>query len=212
MSFLESPRFPECVRYGYTNRSQWSETISEYAGGDEDRNRNWLRSKKVFNVTIGPKHADVVIDCYEFWEALAGPDCGFRFKDVLDFKSCRVTSAPSATDEALVLIPGSPGGYQLTKTYRKGTRATVRKILKPVLGTIRIADDGVEKAEGADWVLDYSTGLLTIFFSPAGVVTWGGEFDVPVRFNSEFPVELVSQDVQSVSFELIELKKPRVED
>jgi uncharacterized protein (TIGR02217 family) len=212
MSFLETPRFPECVRYGYTNRSQWSETISEYASGQEDRNRNWLRSKKVFNVTIGPKAAEAVIECYEFWEALAGPDCGFRFKDVLDYKSCRVTQQPAATDQALVLIPGSPGGYQLQKTYRKGTRATVRNILKPVEGTIRVADGGVVKTEGSDWVLEYTTGLMTVFFSPSGLVTWGGEFDTPVRFNSEFPVELISQDVQSVTFELIELKNPRTEE
>jgi uncharacterized protein (TIGR02217 family) len=212
MSFLETPRFPECVRYGYTARPQWSETISEYASGQEDRNRNWLRSKRVFNITIGPKAADAVIECYEFWEALAGPDCGFRFKDVLDYKSCRVTEHPTAIDQALALTPGSPGGYQLTKTFRKGTRATVRNILKPVAGTILIADNGVLKVEGSDYVLDYTSGLLTIFFSPVGQVTWGGEFDTPVRFNSEFPVELVSQNVQSVSFELIELKNPRTEE
>lgn len=212
MSFLETPRFPECVRYGYTNRSQWSETISEYAGGTEDRNRNWLYSKKVFNVTIGPKEAEAVIECYEFWEALAGPDCGFRFKDVLDYKSCRVTDTPAATDQVLTLTPGSPGGYQLVKTYTKGARSTVRKILKPVEGTLKIADNGVLKTEGIHWVCDYTTGLVTAFFSPVGQVTWGGEFDTPVRFNSEFPVELVSQNVQSVSFELIELKNPRTEE
>lgn len=212
MSFLETPRFPICQRYGYTVRPQWSVTISEYASGLEDRNRNWERSKRLFNVTMGPKQEQHIDEVYEFWEALAGPECGFRFKDWADFKSCPINDEPVATDQVLLLIPGSPGGYQLTKTYRAGARATVRNILKPVEGTIQIADNGVLKTEGSDWLLDYTTGLLTIFFSPAGQVTWGGEFDVPVRFNSEFPVEIMSYRVQSVSFELIEIKNPQNED
>jgi uncharacterized protein (TIGR02217 family) len=212
MSFLETPRFPECQRYGYTVRSQWSTTISRFASGDEDRNRNWERSQRVFNVQMGPKDQDVIEEAYTFWESLAGEECGFRFKDHNDYKSCAKSDTPARTDQVMVLIPGSPGGYQLTKTYTKGARSTVRKILKPVQGTILIADNGVQKTENADWVLDYTTGLLTIFFSPVGQVTWGGEFDVPVRFDGEFPVEIISQRVEQVQFQLIELKNPRNED
>jgi uncharacterized protein (TIGR02217 family) len=212
MSFLETPRFPECQRYGYTVRSQWSTTVMQFASGDEERNRNWERSLRIYNVQMGPKHQDVIEDAYHFWEALAGEECGFRFKDHADYKSCGKSDTPAAIDQVMVLIPGSPGGYQLTKTYRRGARATVRKILKPVEGTILIADNGVQKTENADWVLDYTTGLLTIFFSPAGQVTWGGEFDVPVRFNGEFPVEVISDRVEQVQFELLELKNPRNED
>lgn len=212
MSFLETPRFPECQRYGYTVRSQWSTTIMQFASGDEDRNRNWERSLRVYNVQMGPKNQDVIEEAYEFHEALAGEECGFRFHDHADYKSCGLSDTPAATDQVMTLIPGSPGGYQLTKTYRKGARAVARKILKPVAGTILLADNGVLKTENSDWVLDYTTGLLTIFFSPVGQVSWGGEFDVPVRFNGEFPVEVISHQVQQVQFELIELKNPRNED
>jgi uncharacterized protein (TIGR02217 family) len=212
MSFLETPRFPECQRYGYTVRSQWNTTITQFASGDEDRNRNWERSLRMYNVQMGPKHQDVIEEAADFWESLAGEECGFRFHDHKDYKSCALSASPAATDQVLLLIAGSPGGYQLTKTYRKGTRATVRKILKPVEGTIRIADNGVAKNEGSDWILDYTSGLLTAFFSPVGQVTWGGEFDVPVRFDGEFPIEVISYQVQQVQFQLVELKNPRNED
>lgn len=212
MSFVEDPRFPICQRYGYTVRSQWSETIASAASSRERRNRNWARSLRVFNVQMGPKLQDEILEVYEFWEALAGPDCGFRFRDWADYLSCRVGRTATPTDQPLVVIPGSPGGCQLQKTYRMGSRATVRDILKPVVGTIRIADNGVEKTEGSQWSLDYTTGLLTLFFSPVQPLSWGGEFDVPVRFDSEFPLELSSHQVQQVSFQLKELRDAGVED
>src|ERR1700749_4976766 len=152
MSFLETPRFPTNIRYGYTMNSAWSETIGVVASGRETRNRNWVRSLKTFPITMGPNAEADILEAYEFWEALAGPDCGFRFKDWADYKSCRRSDTPSAIDQQCQLITGSPGGgYQLQKAYTKGTRTTSRLILKPVQGTILIADNGVLKHEGTDY-------------------------------------------------------------
>lgn len=212
MSFLETPRFPTCPRFGYTSSPQYSVTISSTVGGVERRNRNWSQPIHTYSVSVGPKMEAEVQELLEFWHALGGPECGFRFKDQADFQSGRVGTVISSIDQVLVLIPGSPGGYQLQKTYRVGNRAQVRDILKPVQGTILIADNGVAKTEGSQWILDYATGLLTIFFSPAGPLTWGGEFDVPVRFDSEFPLELISHQVEQVTFQLRELRNPVTED
>lgn len=215
--FIETPRFPLGIRYGFTQSSTWSETITGTTSGFEDRNRNWQRSVKVFNVTVGPNMADDVLDCYEFWESMAGPDVGFRFRDWADWKSCRSNASPAATDQPLILIPGSPGGgWQLTKQYARGAAATLRTILKPVQGTIKIADviSGVPhlKVEGSDYFLDYTTGLATLFFSPGGTPTWGGEFDVPVRFDSDFPLQVVAHEIQTVVFQLKELLNPSPDD
>lgn len=214
MSFLETPRFPSCIRYGYQMNSAWSETINSVASGNEGRNRNWVRSLKTFPITMGPNATDDILEAYEFWEALAGPDCGFRFKDWADFKSCRITEDPTSSDQQCQLITGSPGsGYQLQKLYTKGARSTQRLILKPVQGTIQIADviAGVAhlKVEGTDWVMDYTTGLFQPHWTPGGVVTWGGEFDVPVRFDSDFPLELPNFDTMQVTFQLKELRRPQ---
>lgn len=212
MSFIETPVFPLCPRLEYTATPQYSVTVSTTVSGRERRNRNWQRPLLIFNINVGPKMDEEIEELLDFWHAMGGVECGFRFKDQTDYKSCRKSQTVSATDQALELIPGSPGGYQLTKTYRAGARATARSILKPVQGTVLIADAGVQKAEGVDWVLDYSTGLLTLFFTPAGQITWGGEFDVPVRFDSEFPLESVSHNIERVSLQLRELRDPTTED
>lgn len=211
MSFLETPRFPSAIRYGYTMNSAWSETINSVASGREARNRNWERSLKTFPVTMGPNELDLLLHAYEFWEALAGPDCGFRFKDWADYKSCRINVDPTAIDQVAELISGSPGGgWQLQKAYRVGTRSTSRLILKPVQGTIMVADNGVAKHEGTDWVMDYTAGMFQAFWGPiVGPVTWGGEFDVPVRFDSDFPLEVVNYEIMQATFQLKELRNPQ---
>lgn len=213
MSFIETPTFPQCVvRYGYSASPQYSVTISETASGHEARNANWNRSRRLFNVQAGPRMQDEIEEIYEFWMALGGPETGFRFKDFSDFKSCRLSAEPAATDQVLTLIPGSPGGYQLEKRYTAGTRARTRKILKPVQGTIKIANNGVLMTEGVNYLIDYTSGLMTLFTAPAGPITWGGEFDTPVRFDSEFPLELVNHQVQQVTFQLRELREATPED
>lgn len=212
MSFLETPRFPGCPRFGYTANPQYSVTISQSASGREHRNRNWAKPLNVYNLQVGPRMEDEIQELLEFWHAVGGPECGFRFKDWADFKSCRVNETVSATDQVLVLTPGSPGGYQLTKTYQFGARQQVRNILKPIQGTVLIADNGTLKTESTHYVIDYTLGLMTLFFSPVGQITAGYEFDVPVRFDSEFPLELSNHQIEQVSFQLRELRDPTTEE
>jgi uncharacterized protein (TIGR02217 family) len=212
MSFLETPRFPLCPNYGYTASPQYSVTISQTASGIENRNRNWQRALNIYGIQIGPRREVEIQELLEFWHAMGGTECGFRFKDYADYKSCRVNESVSATDQVLVLDTSSAGGYQLIKTYQYGTRQQVRKIIKPVIDTVIIADNGVPKTEGADWEMDYTSGYLMIDFTPVGQITAGFEFDVPVRFDSEFPVEIVNYRAEQVQFQLREVRNPVLED
>lgn len=212
MSFLETPRFPGCPRFGFTSTPQYSVTITQTASGRERRNRNWARALNVYSVQIGPKMEDEIQEILEFWHAMGGPECGFRLKDWSDYRSCRVSQTVSSIDQVLVLTPGSPGGYQLTKTYQFGTRQQVRNILKPVQGTVKLADAGVLKTENVHYLVDYTSGIITTFFSPVGQITAGYEFDVPVRFDSEFPLELSNHQVEQVSFQLREIRDPTIEE
>lgn len=212
MSFLEDPRFPACPGFGHQSVPNYSVTITETVSGAEHRNRNWARPLHRYSVTVGPQLEEHVDELLEFYHALGGQECGFRYKDIADFKSCRKSETSTVLDQAAELLPGSPGGWQLVKAYRAGVRVQTRVILKPVAGTIVIADNGVQKVEGVDWVMDYTTGIFQVFFVPVGIISWGGEFDVPVRFDSEFPIEAVSERIQSVQFALKELRDPAVED
>lgn len=206
--FLEDPPFPGCPSFGYTSNPRYSTTISEAANGRERRNRNWSRPLYDFNVTVGPRYEEEIQQLLEFWHAMGGQECGFRFKDYADFKSCRVGGTATAIDQPTVELDDSPEARYLVKAYAFGSRVQTRLILKPVSGTIKVADNGVQKTEGVHWTLDYSTGRVDLNFSPVGLVTWGGEFDTPVRFNSEFPIELVDKKIESVTFLLRELRDP----
>jgi uncharacterized protein (TIGR02217 family) len=93
------------------------------------------------------------------------------------------------------------------KTYSAGALATVRPIVKPVAGTVRLAVDGVEEIGG--WSVDTATGLVT-FDTPPGaglLVSAGYEFDVPVRFaEDDLPQQLECYRVGSIAVPLIEVR------
>lgn len=205
--FLETPTFPGCPSFGMVANPRYNVSIGQTISARERRNANWERALNAYTVTVGPRMEGEIQELLEFWHAVGGPEIGFRFKDWSDFKSCRVHLDPTALDQPTQLIPGSPGGYQLLKVYRAGILARTRQILKPIASTIVLADNGVEQAPGS-YTVEESTGLVQLGFVPAGEITWGGEFDVPVRFDSEFPIDLVTYKIESVSFTLAELRDP----
>jgi uncharacterized protein (TIGR02217 family) len=205
--FLETPRFPSCLSFGFISEPIYSVTVIERASGIESRNRNWSRPLHRYTATLGPRVEADVAEALEFYHAVGARAYGFRFHDYVDYKSCRIDQDVSSTDQPLVLDASvSPEAYQLTKDYTFGSLTQSREIQKPVEGTILIADGGVLKTETSDYTIDYSTGLVTLNFSPSTTLTWGGEFDVPVRFDSEFPVEIMSRRIQSASFVLREIR------
>jgi len=205
--FLESPRFPGCPSFGFTTEPMYSVTIIERSSGIESRNRNWSRPLSRFTATVGPRVQAEIQEVLEFYHAVGGRAYGFRFKDAADYLSCRVGETPTAVDQSLVLdATQSPDAYQLTKSYVAGSNTQLREIFKPVQGTILIADGGTTKVENTHYTIDYATGLVTFLYTPSGTLTWGGEFDVPVRFDSELPVEIANYRIQSVQFTLRELR------
>jgi uncharacterized protein (TIGR02217 family) len=209
VSFLESPPFPSCPSFGFVSEPMYSVSVIERASGIESRNRNWSRPLHRYTATLGPRVEAEVQELLEFYHAVGARAYGFRFHDYVDFKSCRGNLDPSSTDQPLYLDPtASPEVYQLVKEYTFGDLTQQREIRKPVEGTILIEDDGDLKTEDVDYTIDYTTGLVTLNFAPSSSLTWGGEFDVPVRFDSEFPVEIVTRRIQSASFVLRELRLP----
>lgn len=134
-----------------------------------------------------------------FFHARKGSACGFRLKDLADY-----TTAANGRDNPTpfdVTIPNL-SGYRLRKLY--GT--DVRYLLKPVAGTVRVADNGVELTSG--WSVSTTTGIITFVSPPVGPVSAGCQFDVPVRFVTE-KLELSHDDFETgstVSLELVEMK------
>jgi uncharacterized protein (TIGR02217 family) len=197
--FIESPRWDGCLAYGYTSESEYRVVITRRASGVEKRNRSWLRPLIRITATLGPRHEAEIQDALNQWHAAGGMARGFRIKDVVDWKSCQTHLEYTALDQPLVAIPDS-SDYQLVKRYQFGVDEDnqpvyqYRDIYKPVTGTIVLSGAGT---------VDYTTGIV----SGSAGGTWGGEFDVPVRFDSPtFPVEIVNLRVHSVTFALQELR------
>lgn len=206
--FLETPRFPACFNYGYTVTPVYDVTKIRTAGGQEDRNAPTEQPLLTIDGTVGPRKEEEIQDLLEFYHAVGGERVGFRVKNDADYKSCAVHEEVSETDQPLVPADESDGTWQLVKQYTRGSKTTELDILKPVDGTILIAADGGLLAEDTDYSIDYATGVVTLLSMVSGELTWGGEFDLPMRFDGEFPVSIVSKNIESVSFRLVQLRQP----
>lgn len=210
MDFLEDPPFPACPSFGFTSEPMYRVTVIESGGGHERRNRHWSRPLHKYTASVAPRAEEEVGEVLNFYHAVGGRATGFRFLDEVDDRSCARIATPAAIDQLLVVDNASDGTYQLTKAYSVGALTQYREIYKPIAGTILVADNGDPLTEDTDYTIDYTTGLVTMADEPLGTLTWGGRFHVPVRFDSELPVEITSRNaqryIQSCTFVMRELR------
>ncbi|MGB5949474.1 MAG: DUF2460 domain-containing protein [Parvibaculum sp.] len=189
MAFHEV-RFPLAISFGSTGGPERRTEIVTLGSGAEERNSPWAGSRRRYNAGTGVRTLDDLHMLIEFFEARRGRLHGFRWKDRADWKSCAPGGAISPLDQRIGTGDGARAAFQLAKTYSSGGASFERAIRKPVAGTLRVAVDGAEKMEGADFALDAATGIVT--FSGGAIpasgaaVTAGYEFDVPVRFDTDF--------------------------
>lgn len=194
-------RFPTCQSFGSTGGPERRTEIVTLANGFEERNSSWQHSRRRYDAGIGVRSLDDLHDLIAFFEARNGPLFGFRWKDWLDFKSCPPSAKVSSGDQRIGTGDGVTSDFQLTKTYRSGGNKYERIITKPVVGTVRVAVDGVDSLEGSAWTIEPTTGLISFAHAPAAgeIVSAGFEFDVPVRFDTD------SIQASAVSFEAGEI-------
>lgn len=146
--------------------------------GSEERNVNWdsaLWKGELGECSFLQKQMDVL---NAFFRARKGKAIGFRHKDWADYQV-----APTQGVLTLLPVPAAPYTYQLFKNYSTAGGATdLRKIVKPVLGTVKVFQSGVQ----VPCTVDYSTGTVAFAAAPgAAPLSWTGEFDVPVRFDTD---------------------------
>jgi uncharacterized protein (TIGR02217 family) len=116
-----------------------------------------------------------------FFEARQGRLYGFRFRDFADFKSCVPGVEPGPGDQGIGTGDGVTTQFTLAKAYGD----QMRRIAKPVEGSVRVAVDGTEASEG--WSVDATTGEVTFASAPGegAEITAGFRFDTPVRFDAD---------------------------
>lgn len=173
MAFHETPRFPERISYGAVGGPAFSTEVVVSASGRETRNAKWTYPLHSWDVSQGVNgQADFEVLRAFFMSKLARLH-GWRFKDWADY---------TATHAQGVVQGLTSTTFQLVKRYTSGGQVQDRVIYKPVSGTVEVKVSGVTTAH----TLDATTGVATIGSSPsAAAVTWSGEFDVPVRFDTD---------------------------
>lgn len=188
MTSFHEVSFPLRLALGATGGPMRRTDIVNLSNGRENRNQRWKNARRRFEVGSAIKTLDDLYSVVEFFEARRGQLYGFRFRDPLDFRSCRPAALPSATDVRIGLGTGDEASFQLVKFYGDGDNQFRRMIAKPKDETLLLAVDG-DEALPEQYSLDATSGVVT--FKPEHIpsdgafVTAGFEFDVPVRFDIE---------------------------
>ncbi len=182
-------RFPLDVSLGGRGGPERRTEIVTLGSNREARNARWAHSRRRYEAGYGVKSLAQLAQIIDFFEERRGRLYGFRWRDRGDFASCAPGATPGPTDQTIGTGDGTRGAFQLVKTYGGAYSPYARDIVKPVVGTVRVAVDGVEKS-APDMSVDAATGLVTFALgavpSTGAIVTAGFFFDVPARFDTDF--------------------------
>jgi uncharacterized protein (TIGR02217 family) len=153
MAFIETPRFPECLRYGFSGGPEFSTDVSILGSGYEQRNKNWVNARGRWSGEYGPQEDANTKILIAYFRAMGGSAHGFRFKDYSDFEV--------ALTEGLIasgIGTGAPT-LQLNKKYLTGTQFELRPITKPIAATAKVYKNSVLLVAG--YTLDATSGEVT---------------------------------------------------
>jgi uncharacterized protein (TIGR02217 family) len=188
-AFHEVP-FPLDISLRSAGGPQRRTDVVVLGSGREERNARWAHSRRRYDAGYGVKTFEALAQVVAFFEERRGRLYGFRFRDRLDHSSAAPGAAVAATDQEIGTGDGATAAFALAKTYGSLWSPYRRPITKPVAGSVRVAVDGTELAEGTEFSVDATTGIVT--FLPGHIpasgqaVTAGFLFDVPVRFDTDY--------------------------
>ncbi|MDP3377981.1 MAG: DUF2460 domain-containing protein [Brevundimonas sp.] len=180
MSFHEVS-LPARLAFGSTGGVERRTEVVTLASGHERRSTPWASGRRRYLIGSGLRSLDDMAALTAFFEARQGRLYGFRFRDFADFKSCAPGAEPGPGDQGIGIGDGVMTQFPLAKAYG----GMLRRIAKPVEGTVRVAVGGTEASEG--WSVDVTTGEVTFATAPdeGAVITAGYRFDTPVRFDAD---------------------------
>ncbi|WP_029354105.1 DUF2460 domain-containing protein [Bosea sp. 117] len=182
--------FPLDVALGAAGGPERATEIVTTLTGREERNTRLAHSRRRWDAGYGVKSLAQLSAVVAFFEERRGRLHGFRWRDRLDHASGPPGAAVTPLDQTVGVGNGVRAEFALTKTYGAAFAPYVRPIVKPVAGTVRVAVGGAEVAAGTAFTVDAATGLVTFLpghAPPSGAaVTAGFQFDVPVRFDTDF--------------------------
>ncbi len=190
MPSFNEVRFPTDVALGARGGPERRTDVVTLRSGAEERNAIWADARRKYQAGYGVKSFAQLEAVLAFFEAQRGRLYGFRWKDRFDYRSCASPNSVGPLDQPIGIGDGTTAVWQLAKTYAAGATPYVRPIRKPVVGTVTVAVNGVAVAIGTAFSVDTTSGLVTFLpgHVPAagGTITAGFQFDVPVRFDTDY--------------------------
>lgn len=174
--------FPVDIAFGASGGPERRTEIITLGSGREFRNSRWADARRRFDAGYGIRTLDDLYDVISFFEERRGRLYGFRFRDKTDWKSCAPGQTPSPADQTIGIGNGSTLNFQLVKSYGL-MMPYVRRITRPVAGSVRPSVAGIEVAAA----VDLASGTLTFAEPPppGAVVAAGFAFDLPARFDTD---------------------------
>lgn len=176
--------FPTDIARGARGGPTRLTEIVTLASGREHRNARWADSRRRYDAGLGIRTLDALHAILSFFEERRGRLIGFRFRDRTDDRSCPPSRLPTPLDQTIGMGDGSRTVFALSKTYGNANPYR-RAIVKPVLGSVRVALAGTEVTSGIG--IDTTTGFVSFAAAPpnGAPITAGFRFDVPVRFDTD---------------------------
>lgn len=181
-SFMNDVVFPEAISRGSVGGPDWPAEIVMLGSGREERNTPTSAPLRTYDARYGVRRPNEAYEILELYYVAMGRLRGFRFKDWTDYRSGPPATIPAPTDQALGTGDGTLQAFQLAKAYTIGSLSFMRTITRPRSGVL-LAIDGEPLESG--FSVNLNTGVVTFDTAPDAdaEITWGGEFDVPVRFD-----------------------------
>lgn len=187
MSGFHEVRFPIEIARGARGGPERLTQVVTLASGREIRNSRWAHSRRRYDAGFGIRTLDALASIVAFFEERRGRLYGFRWRDRLDWKSCAPSEQPAVGDQQIGIGDGVTRVFQLGKLYGGLHAPYVRRITKPVSGSVIVAVNGIVQEQPSVVSCDHATGSLTFAVGHAPVagalVSTGFAFDVPVRFD-----------------------------
>ena len=181
--------FPIEVALGASGGPERVTQVVTTATGREERNTRQADSRRRWDAGYGVRTLAALSQVVAFFEERRGRLHGFRWRDRLDHSSGLPGAVPTPLDQRVGTGTGVRRDFALSKTYGLLHAPYARPIAKPVAGSVRVAVDGIEAAPAA-FAVDLASGLITFAEDAApaegAAVTAGFQFDVPVRFDTDF--------------------------
>ena len=186
MASFHAVRLPSVIEQGAEGGPMFSTSIATTLGGHEQRVGNWRLPRAKWRVSSGPRDSDAFDELLAFFMARQGRLYGWLFRDWSDYVA--PAGSPLYTDP-------TTGTKYLAKAYTSGGVTLLRPITRPVAGTYTLTSGAASS----------TTGVVT---GAADGATWGGQFDLPVRFdNDEYKLTLDQIDIGTVNLDIIELRE-----